>query len=194
MKNNFFINNIYMKFSELSKFSTKELKYILKQKKIKNYSKLNKAELLEKMQEIYKQKGGAPKNQTNATSSTSDTGDTNTDLSAIFSSKIKKSNTPVGSVAPKAANVHASGPAFAPKAANVHASGPASAPKAANVHSSGPASAAKAVTNPAFGSSSAASRNPISFNEELSAKLKLRGKTRNITQNQESSYVQPKNK
>jgi hypothetical protein len=48
-----------MKFSELSKLNTKELKYILKQNKIKNYSYLNKAELLKKMEEIYKQKGGA---------------------------------------------------------------------------------------------------------------------------------------
>jgi hypothetical protein len=47
-----------MKFSELSKLNTKELKYILKQNKIKNYSNMNKAELLKKMEEIYKQKGG----------------------------------------------------------------------------------------------------------------------------------------
>jgi hypothetical protein len=49
-----------MKFSELSKLKNKELKYILKQNKIKNYSNMNKAELLEKMEEIYKQRGGEP--------------------------------------------------------------------------------------------------------------------------------------
>jgi hypothetical protein len=49
-----------MKFSEWSKFNTKELKYILKQNKIKNYSNMNKAELLNKIKEIQKQKGGAP--------------------------------------------------------------------------------------------------------------------------------------
>jgi chemotaxis protein histidine kinase CheA len=49
-----------MKFSEWSKFSNKELKYILKKKKIKNYSNMNKAQLLEKMEEIYIQKGGQP--------------------------------------------------------------------------------------------------------------------------------------
>jgi len=34
-----------MRFSEWSKFNIKELKYILKQNKIKNYSNMNKAEL-----------------------------------------------------------------------------------------------------------------------------------------------------
>jgi hypothetical protein len=57
-----------MKFSEWSKFSNKELKNILKQNKIKNYSNMNKAELLEKMEEMYKQKGGMerPKNPSSA--------------------------------------------------------------------------------------------------------------------------------
>jgi len=46
-----------MKFSELSKLKNKELKYILKQNKIIFYFVMNKAELLEKMEEIYIQKG-----------------------------------------------------------------------------------------------------------------------------------------
>ena len=50
-----------MKFSEWSRLNTKELKYILKQNKIKNYSNMNKAELLKKIKEIHKQKGGEPK-------------------------------------------------------------------------------------------------------------------------------------
>jgi hypothetical protein len=50
-----------MKFSELSRLNTKKLKYILKQNKIKNYSNMNKVELLKKIKEINEQKGGSPK-------------------------------------------------------------------------------------------------------------------------------------
>jgi hypothetical protein len=48
-----------MKFSELSKLKTKELKMILKKQKVKNYSNMSKAELLEKIKKVYKQKGGS---------------------------------------------------------------------------------------------------------------------------------------
>ena len=74
-----------MKFSELSKLKNNELKYILKQNKIKNYSNMNKAELLKKIKEIHKQKGGAPKKDSAKGSKAVSSSAKNTSV-AVFSS------------------------------------------------------------------------------------------------------------
>jgi len=51
---------------ELSELTNKELKYILRQNKVKNYSKLNKKGLLKKVNQLIKeQSGGNTENRTN---------------------------------------------------------------------------------------------------------------------------------
>jgi hypothetical protein len=150
------------------KFSTKELKYILKQKKIKNYSNMNKAQLLEKMEEIYIQKGGEPKSKGAAAARPLPTGQgyktNNTSKKTSSSSK----NNSVAKV-PDAASVKNSLPVVT-----------SSILSSKNSKGSAANSSAMKVSDSA--------KPQLSFNKELQDILKKMGKKHNITQNQNSSY------